>query len=306
MYQPRRAAALDATTVPDQSSSAPRLRRGSHSRAPKLSVRGPWLRRGLVAVSAVVVAGLVTAAATLPQAAIATESASDPELFAMPFSMANVMKSTVDLPPAGDPAASAVDETIVSFKVMYADSWLTIRESADAKSKSLGSITYAAKVWASTDATNGFRQIQYSEGVGWVPEKNLMATLPTTPKDVSIQPCSRGSSVESGLRTDTIKIYRSVCALFPDVNSYGGRRVGGLDFHKNGRALDIMLTPGAESALGWRIANYLVSYASLFRIDHIIFEQKIWTPSNPTWRPMADRGGITANHYDHVHVAIKA
>ena len=119
-------------------------------------------------------------------------------------------------------------------------------------------------------------------------------------------PCPRGSAVEARLRTDTIRIYRSVCALFPGVNSYGGWRAGGLPFHKNGRAVDIMLTPRAESALGWRIAKYLVANAKTFNIDHIIFEQKIWTPRSPYWRHMADRGGTTANHYDHVHVAIRA
>ena len=49
----------------------------------------------------------------------------------------------------------------------------------------------------------------------------------------------------------------------------------------------------------------LAANAAEFGIDHVIFEQKIWTPRNPTWRPMADRGGITANHYDHVHVSVK-
>jgi hypothetical protein len=108
------------------------------------------------------------------------------------------------------------------------------------------------------------------------------------------------------LRKDTVHIYRSVCALFPAVNSYGGWRSGGLPFHKNGRAVDIMLTPGAESALGHRIANYLIAHAKDFNVDHIIFEQQIWTPSTPHWRHMADRGSITANHFNHVHVAIRA
>jgi hypothetical protein len=97
-----------------------------------------------------------------------------------------------------------------------------------------------------------------------------------------------------------------VCPLFPAVNSYGGWRAGGMQFHKNGRALDIMLTPGQESALGHRIANYLIAHAALFKIDHIIFEQHIWTPSTPHWRKMGDRGSLNANHFNHVHVAVVA
>jgi hypothetical protein len=58
--------------------------------------------------------------------------------------------------------------------------------------------------------------------------------------------------------------------------------------------------------MGWRIAKYLTSHASTFHIDHVIFEQKIWTPSSPTWSHMADRGSVTANHFNHVHVAVRA
>ena len=67
-----------------------------------------------------------------------------------------------------------------------------------------------------------------------------------------------------------------------------------------------MLTPGAESALGHRIANYLIAHAKAFNIDHIIYRQRIWTPYSPTWRAMANRGSATANHMDHVHVSMKS
>ncbi|MBI5027849.1 MAG: hypothetical protein HZB48_03365, partial [Actinobacteria bacterium] len=137
-------------------------------------------------------------------------------------------------------------------------------------------------------------------------EDQLSDAAPVEAAGTTWNPCNRGSGVESRLRKDTVHIYRSVCALFPAVNSYGGWRAGGLPFHKNGRALDIMLTPRAESALGHRIANYLIKHAKVFNIDHIIFEQHIWTPGTPHWRKMADRGSLNANHFNHVHVAIRA
>ena len=297
MYQPRRAVAPVATTVPDQSSSAPRFGRGSWSRlADSVRARGPWLRRGLVAVSVVTVGALV-AAATLPQDAEKVGSAPVAKAFA-----AEAVASV----PAASPTPE-IDETIIDLRPMYAATWLTVRASADTTSEVLGTITFAAKVWAS-DEVDGYRQIQSESDdvAGWVPAKSVVDKLPDAPADVTLTACSRGTRVESKLRLDTIKIYRSVCPLFPDVNSFGGWRSGGLPFHKNGRALDIMLTPSKESALGWQIANYLVSHASYFHVDHIIFEQKIWTPSRPYWRHMADRGGTTANHYDHVHVAVRA
>jgi hypothetical protein len=38
---------------------------------------------------------------------------------------------------------------------------------------------------------------------------------------------------------------------------------------------------------------------------YVIWEQKIWDSRNPGagWKPMADRGSITQNHYDHVHIS---
>ena len=297
MYQPRRAAAPDATTVPDPSSSAPR---GTWTRlVASARANSMWLRRGAVAVSVVTVGALVAAAATLPQGTEPTEETAVSTQTAKAFAAQAPLAA-----PAAKPS-SEVDKTIIDFRLMYASTWLTVREKADATSEPLGSITFAAQVWAS-DAVDGYRQVQLDDDLGWVPAKDLVDKLPDAPADVTLTPCPRGSSIEKKLRLDTVKIYRSVCALFPEVNSYGGWRSGGLPFHKNGRAVDIMLTPYKESAVGWRIANYLSSHAAYFRVDHIIFEQKIWTPSNPHWRHMADRGGITANHFNHVHVAIKA
>ena len=58
------------------------------------------------------------------------------------------------------------------------------------------------------------------------------------------------------------------------------------------------------TAQGYAVRDFLVAHAKEFHVDHIIYRQQIWTPYNPTWRHMADRGSPTANHMDHVHVAV--
>ncbi|PZQ49603.1 MAG: hypothetical protein DI570_25675 [Phenylobacterium zucineum] len=202
-------------------------------------------------------------------------------------------------------AAKAV-KALVSLTPMYTTTSVTVRAKASETSDSLATLDFGVRVSATATIKGKYRQIEYAEGYGWVLETGLTESAPIEAAGTTWDACSRGSAVERKLRKDTIHIYRSVCALFPAVNSYGGWRAGGLPFHKNGRALDIMVTPGAESALGHRIAKYLIAHAKVFNIDHIIFEQQIWTPSTPRWRKMADRGGITANHFNHVHVAIRA
>lgn len=36
-------------------------------------------------------------------------------------------------------------------------------------------------------------------------------------------------------------------------------------------------------------------------VDYFIWRQQNWRPGRG-WKPMADRGSPTQNHYDHVHV----
>jgi hypothetical protein len=140
----------------------------------------------------------------------------------------------------------------------------------------------------------------------WVLKTYLARTKPkattamATPTGVSGRPCPDGSSVESGLQANTVKLYRAVCAAFPAVSSWGGR--SGSGDHGAGRALDIMCT----GSLGDSIAQYVRSHASSFGVSEVIWEQHIWSVqrSSEGWRLMEDRGSTTANHYDHVHVSV--
>ncbi|QKG22917.1 hypothetical protein ACTIVE_4558 [Actinomadura verrucosospora] len=82
--------------------------------------------------------------------------------------------------------------------------------------------------------------------------------------------------------------------------------------HPLGRACDFMISSGAprsdEVQLGYSIANWAKANAARLGIDYIIYRQHIWNPSRARegWRQMPDRGGLTANHYDHVHISVLA
>lgn len=118
---------------------------------------------------------------------------------------------------------------------------------------------------------------------------------------VSDQACSVSSDIESGLTPNGRAAYRAVCAEFPEVSSYGGRRADPGSDHNSGNAVDIMIT----GATGDRIAEYLIANRDKLNVKYVIFEQKIYA-SYTGWsgRPMEDRGSVTANHYDHVHVSV--
>jgi hypothetical protein len=123
----------------------------------------------------------------------------------------------------------------------------------------------------------------------------------TTTSGVSDAPCPDGSSTESGLTSSAVRLFRAVCAAFPALSSYGGYDPHGE--HADGRAIDFMIT---DSSLGQAVANWVQANAGTLGVYDIIWAQHIWTPerSSEGWRFMPDRGSATANHYDHVHVAV--
>lgn len=113
--------------------------------------------------------------------------------------------------------------------------------------------------------------------------------------------CPTGSSVESGLTPNAVRIHRAACASFPSVRRYGG--IGPTGEHAAGRAVDIMVS---GSSLGNAISAWARSNAGALHISEVVWSQHIWTVqrSSQGWRSMPDRGSATANHYDHVHVTV--
>jgi len=321
MYQPRRVADPIVKAEPvlpprGLDFSAPSAHHVAARRAaPGITDR--LLSRSGITLAAVTVAATAGAVvlgsnggAAVALGATTPDAATSPSLVpdAAPPATATVRTLTADqlaAPVAATTRNRKAPLALLSLSRLYTTGTLNVRATAKNSGKLLGGLDVGVRVSATSDVDGKYRKIEFEKGYGWVLESSLTDALPVEAAGTTWAPCPRGSAVENKLRKDTVHIYRSVCALFPAVNSYGGWRAGGLPFHKNGRAVDIMLTPGAESALGHRIANYLIKHAKDFNVDHIIFEQQIWTPSTPHWRHMADRGSITANHFNHVHVAIR-
>ena len=72
------------------------------------------------------------------------------------------------------------------------------------------------------------------------------------------------------------------------------------------RALDIFHAVG-DNALADAICDFFIKNMSKYGGWYIISRQRIYNPAvAPYWRNMADRGSITQNHFDHVHVSFYA
>ncbi|WP_017608112.1 coiled-coil domain-containing protein [Nocardiopsis xinjiangensis] len=82
--------------------------------------------------------------------------------------------------------------------------------------------------------------------------------------------------------------------------------------HPKGRACDFMVDgngqmPSQEQIdRGWEIAEWARDNADDLGVMYVIYRQQIWDVrrGDTGWRDMADRGSITENHFDHVHISM--
>lgn len=102
-----------------------------------------------------------------------------------------------------------------------------------------------------------------------------------------------------GLGLNARAVYSAVRAQF-GITNIGGYRAGGGD-HGAGKACDVMTS---NRAVGDAVAAYAIAHARELKIKYVIWRQRIYMMDQPGWRMMADRGSITANHYDHVHISV--
>jgi hypothetical protein len=114
-----------------------------------------------------------------------------------------------------------------------------------------------------------------------------------------------GKASEKGLQKYTVLINRAVSEAFPEIKEIGGWRQDSMHWHPDGLALDIMI-PNATSpqgvALGDRILNFLMTNKERLGVDHAIWRQNLYDGDGAP-QHMENRGSLTANHFDHVHVA---
>jgi hypothetical protein len=85
--------------------------------------------------------------------------------------------------------------------------------------------------------------------------------------------------------------------------SIGGYRAGDPRDHGKGLALDIMVPVGGS--MGDSVAAWAVGNMKELNLSYVIWKQRIWLAGKSGWQSMADRGSITANHFDHVHLSFK-
>ncbi len=129
-------------------------------------------------------------------------------------------------------------------------------------------------------------------------------TAPAAPDYATI---AATKSENAGLQPQTAAFKEEVAKLY-GITSFSGYRPGDSGDHGKGLAIDFMVP--VSSALGDQVAEYAIQNMASRGINYIIWKQRFYAPYDSkygpayTWNPMPDRGSVTENHYDHVHVSM--
>ena len=133
-----------------------------------------------------------------------------------------------------------------------------------------------------------------------------------TPATPEVQPVASTTASGTTIPTDPnlqpqAEAFRQEIAAKFGITNIGGYREGDPDDHGKGLAVDVMVP--TSSQLGDQVAQYAIDNMDRAGISYVIWKQQfympvdnIYGPAN-TWNQMPDRGGDTANHYDHVHIS---
>ncbi|HEM3633333.1 TPA: LysM peptidoglycan-binding domain-containing protein [Streptococcus suis] len=114
------------------------------------------------------------------------------------------------------------------------------------------------------------------------------------------------SAYDVGLQPQVAAFRAEVANAF-GITSFSGYRAGDSGDHGKGLAIDFMVPE--SSAIGDQVAAYAVANLASKNINYIIWKQRFYAPYDSiygpayTWNLMPDRGSVTENHYDHVHVS---
>ena len=129
------------------------------------------------------------------------------------------------------------------------------------------------------------------------------AAQPEAPAETPAAPAEEAPAAQPA----AVETFRQEIAAKFGITNIGGYRAGDPDDHGKGLAVDVMVP--TSSQLGDQVAQYAIDNMDRAGISYVIWKQQfympvdnIYGPAN-TWNQMPDRGGDTANHYDHVHIS---
>lgn len=202
------------------------------------------------------------------------------------------------VPQATTPAEK--DETQASPQAVSTVEETTTPVEETATETTATSLEEAKEVASSSEATPAVSTYQPEE-------TKPVSTTYAAPAAPDYAGLAVAKSENAGLQPQTAAFKEEIANLF-GITSFSGYRPGDSGDHGKGLAIDFMVPESSE--LGDKIAEYAIQNMASRGISYIIWKQRFYAPFDSkygpanTWNPMPDRGSVTENHYDHVHVSM--
>jgi hypothetical protein len=118
-----------------------------------------------------------------------------------------------------------------------------------------------------------------------------------TVRQTAAGPCDLNTSGLGAVKPHVLAAAKFLGCRFGEPTMYGLGGRAGMSDHPAGRAVDFMV----DRTTGDALADCALRNRAALGITYVIWRQRINFGSG--WQLMEDRGGVTANHYDHVHVS---
>ena len=211
-----------------------------------------------------------------------------------------VAEETAETTPAEAPVAATTPAEAPVAATTPAEAPVAAAPATEIPADTTG--TSATEETAASTATSDTATSTYQAEQSQTPSRTYSA--PAAPDYAGL---AVAKSENAGLQPQTAAFKEEIANLF-GITSFSGYRPGDSGDHGKGLAIDFMVP--VSSALGDQIAEYAVQNMASRGINYIIWKQRFYAPYDSkygpayTWNPMPDRGSVTENHYDHVHVSM--
>ena len=239
----------------------------------------------------------VSETATVAEETLSTETPVAEETAETTLAEAPVAETTRPVEEAPQVAIPATEETAATTP---AEAPVAAAPATETPADTTG--TSATEETAASTATSDTATSTYQAEQSQTPSRTYSA--PAAPDYAGL---AVAKSENAGLQPQTAAFKEEVANLF-GITSFSGYRPGDSGDHGKGLAIDFMVP--VSSALGDQIAEYAVKNMASRGINYIIWKQRFYAPYDSkygpayTWNQMPDRGSVTENHYDHVHVSM--
>ena len=224
-----------------------------------------------------------------------------------PSTEAPVAEETAETTPAAAPVAETTSPVEEAPQVATSATEATEATTSAETSVAAASVTETPADTRGTSATESTTNSDTATSTYQAEQSQTPSRTYTAPAAPDYAGLAVAKSENAGLQPQTAAFKEEIANLF-GITSFSGYRPGDSGDHGKGLAIDFMVP--VSSALGDQIAEYAIQNMASRGINYIIWKQRFYAPYDSkygpayTWNPMPDRGSVTENHYDHVHVSM--